>query len=750
MKSLMLILLFLTVLSTAKSQPELNWSKTTASENTVFNFMLSPDGKYYAVCLAKRIFVMDTDNNKICNTFVSLGAPEGKILFTPDSKYLLHLNNYPGNFWSMEKDTSPRRFYFTYLDKGFYLSSLWDTDVAADFKPDSYELAANGYSEGSPGKDYLSLWNMETGKLIKMLDSSDISYNNVRFSPDGKYLLSSQNETAALRKTTNYAIVKSVQLNQYGFLHGAVFSGDSRYIAAITRGYVQSAVKYYIEIWSVPDLKQINKFELWDYDNVPRICFDNNNNIVYPDLHNRVAVRNVESGEIIRHIQTKSIYNADCLSCTKNGKLIITQYINGSTEVFDIVSGEFIGSMFEINDKIYQIKFSPDSKLFATLLRDNYITVFDVETGKFVDKIKSPLNPYTDTRDVSAMAFSEDNRYLGLCSNDNKVFVWQLVNSPVYDIFDNHTGVVSCLDFSPDGKYMASGGDDNIINIWDVEQGIAIYTLQGYDKDIIRLSFTKDSKSIVAFSQNEENQKENYILKWDFLSDSRDEKLFDYPRSFSKYSMVYLTENGEYLYGCNFIFDINNSEYRSYGFDDDCIDCAATSDGNFHSAIDYGSGGSYTAKFSINNVLVNKQLEIDLYNYLNHVLNMDSYYDFTPQPMLLAFSPNMKYTAVGTTNMELVMLKTDMVLSVPPELNLNELTAYPIPAVNQIILETKSDEKIAGLDVVNLFGITKLKNRFPPVNSYNLDLGNLENGIYFLRVIDETNRTRVMKIIVSK
>ena len=72
-------------------------------------------------------------------------------------------------------------------------------------------------------------------------------------------------------------------------------------------------------------------------------------------------------------------------------------------------------------------------------------------------------------KDVYAVAFSPNGRWLASASGDKSVKLWDVVTGREVQLFGKPSELWSpALPFSPDGRWLASGSWDKTIKIWDV------------------------------------------------------------------------------------------------------------------------------------------------------------------------------------------------------------------------------------------------------------------------------------------
>jgi WD40 repeat protein len=108
---------------------------------------------------------------------------------------------------------------------------------------------------------------------------------------------------------------------------------------------------------------------------------------------------------------------------------------------------------------------------------------------------------------VTSVAFSPDGKTLASGGWDEMVRLWDLQTGKELNRLVGHKdGMVATVVFSPDGKYLASrGGNDGTVILWDASSGkeirrhekVARISFWRFNRDM-PLAFTPDSKALVA------------------------------------------------------------------------------------------------------------------------------------------------------------------------------------------------------------------------------------------------------------
>ncbi|MBC03599.1 MAG: hypothetical protein CMJ34_09910 [Phycisphaerae bacterium] len=144
-----------------------------------------------------------------------------------------------------------------------------------------------------------------------------------------------------------------------------------------------------------------------------------------------------------------------------------------TVRLWNPATGEPIGKPMRHPARVFEIVFSPDSKVVATIAgRD--IRLWEATSGLPLGRllqvpIERVIQPVSNPQVV---AFSRDGRAIVAGYSDHTIRWWDAGSGrPIGDPLRGHDGSVEAIAVSPDGSVIASAGRDRLIRLWDAATG---------------------------------------------------------------------------------------------------------------------------------------------------------------------------------------------------------------------------------------------------------------------------------------
>ena len=139
------------------------------------------------------------------------------------------------------------------------------------------------------------------------------------------------------------------------------------------------------------------------------------------------------------------------------------------------------------------LAFSPDGKVLASAGVDGWICLWDVATGKRLQRFEGH-----DEKPVYGLSYAPDGKLLASAGADYLVRLWDPATAKLVRELKGHKDKVAAVAFSPDGKLLASASYDSSIRLWDPTTGAELRQLKGHKKRVTSLAFSPDSKQLVS------------------------------------------------------------------------------------------------------------------------------------------------------------------------------------------------------------------------------------------------------------
>ncbi|GHO67964.1 hypothetical protein KSD_56980 [Ktedonobacter sp. SOSP1-85] len=146
---------------------------------------------------------------------------------------------------------------------------------------------------------------------------------------------------------------------------------------------------------------------------------------------------------------------------------------------------------------VSSLAWSHDGSRIASVGSDNnqqVIRVWNARTGKTL------LTYHGHNRDINALAWSPDDKWIVSSDNNKQVQIWNAASGNKHLI---HTGygehdIVKSVAWSPDGKQIVSGSDNYTARVWDVATGQTHLTYSKHSSGVWGVAWSPDGKRIAS------------------------------------------------------------------------------------------------------------------------------------------------------------------------------------------------------------------------------------------------------------
>lgn len=213
------------------------------------------------------------------------------------------------------------------------------------------------------------------------------------------------------------------------------------------------------------------------------------NSVPTPGFANDARIYNATNGSFITTLK-HGWFIDDCAFSNDGAKFATVSEV-GIT-VWDINRSQPLQTMnpcFSASS----IRFSPDSRIIASVSIHNGIALWDVSNG-------SMLNSFQGHEITEPIAFSQDGRHLASGSHNPCMFTWSLVSSSAPTAADKSLGGVSGVFNSSTGDVFAVASFHKDMRIWNMRTKAGPQALKSPIGDIFEIEFSPDGSKLLISS----------------------------------------------------------------------------------------------------------------------------------------------------------------------------------------------------------------------------------------------------------
>ena len=199
-----------------------------------------------------------------------------------------------------------------------------------------------------------------------------------------------------------------------------------------------------------------------------------------------------------------------------NSSLIASGSSDGMVCIWDTRIGGAVKKIHGHDNIISALAFSDDDKYIASGSWDKTIQVWDVITGRRIQQFNYPDPP--SHRDmgtyITNLLFSPDGKLLITTTNwNNDIYLWDMVTGRVKAILRGHKSYISNIAFNPDGKYLASFSYiDQRVFLWDMISFKQLFEIEDMNLTEVTLQFIPKTNNLIISGEDKNNYTHFVIL----------------------------------------------------------------------------------------------------------------------------------------------------------------------------------------------------------------------------------------------
>lgn len=280
----------------------------------------------------------------------------------------------------------------------------------------------------------ISVWDLEQGALAATFDQQDEYPNQIDFSPDNRWIISTGNHTVYLWDVQNREAIRQFEFPVCAdcYVTGAVFSPDSRTIATSYEVFDLNSF-FVLQLWNIETGTEIQRLEVQDYSSV-NLAFDPKGSYVVAASGIDIITWNLATNTI-QIVDEVAHYERDyghgwgvsVVAFSPDGNRFASGgYVDGTIQVYDAIEQVEINA-FKTEKGMLGLAFNPDASQLASIGWSNIFQIWDVETGEIL---------YTSSMGRAGarqVVFTNQNTLITAMSDwpyrfDNTIRFWDVMN----------------------------------------------------------------------------------------------------------------------------------------------------------------------------------------------------------------------------------------------------------------------------------------------------------------------------------
>lgn len=412
----------------------------TGHENEIAAIRFSPDSSLVATSGDDQIIrLWDTGSGQLIGEYVGHKAWVQTLAFSPDGKYLLSgSNDQTARLWDVASGQPVHDFVHP------------DSVDSVAFSPDS-GLMATGSSD-----TILRLWSLQENIAGTRLVGHTGPVWAASYSPDGGYMVTaSDDRTARLWDATSGQEVRQF-VGHTDVVRDAIFSPDGKTV--LTASGDGTA-----RLWDAATGQELRRFE-GHTALVNRAAFSPDGHYLVTSSYDGTArVWDVQSARPITIYPRLGPGDINRVAFSPDGKWVVTSGQDDHTaRIWDPLTGADL-RVITTPGGVAGVAFSPDSKMVVTASGSSGAHLWDIASGQQVGSFIGHQGG------VLGVSFSPDGRYLVTSGTDATARIWEVSTGSEIRRFTGHTGPIRSVVFSPDGQYILTASEDNTARAWLVD-----------------------------------------------------------------------------------------------------------------------------------------------------------------------------------------------------------------------------------------------------------------------------------------
>lgn len=382
----------------------------------------------------------------------------------------------------------------------------------------------------------IKLWDAESGELIKQLIGHTNSATSISFGPNSNVLASGSTDQTVRLWNIETGSYKTIPIDNKSWTKVEI-SPDGQTLASLSNKE--------ISLWNTEIGVHITSFKVPEKGVIYAISFSPDGQEFAVRTNRSIYLWDTSTGSLKSSLKNSTGAH-DPIPFSPDGE-IIASADNRAIYLYDVHTGEKIRTLTGNRNRIGSITFSPNGEYIAGSSRDG-LHFWDRHTGE--NKATIGGDGY-----FSFPVFSPNGQNIVTLGKSN-IYMWNIdknniQNSELGFVITGHNPTINSVAFKNNGNTIASAHHFEKIRLWDSGNGQLRFLCKGHPYSLIPQSvmFSPNGKELACLNINTQSSGGNaQILFWDASTGEYQEMFKGHGRmigkgfSFHPHSLAYSTD----------------------------------------------------------------------------------------------------------------------------------------------------------------------------------------------------------------
>jgi WD40 repeat protein len=172
---------------------------------------------------------------------------------------------------------------------------------------------------------------------------------------------------------------------------------------------------------------------------------------------------------------------------------------SGDVEIRSLTGPKFPCRLRGHTHQLEELAFSPQEDILASASDDGLVGLWSANASncsliRFLGDRSDP------SKAVWSVSFHPDGRILASAGNDGLIHLWRVPSGEQVAQLGDHTGSILDVSFSPDGNRLASAGADGTVRLWDVRERRQLRVIEEHEWSVRSVAWHPSGKYFVTGS----------------------------------------------------------------------------------------------------------------------------------------------------------------------------------------------------------------------------------------------------------